>query len=121
MKLLHLVVDEVVPVDQFKFRLQVWRNAGLAPVVVCIQVPGQPAPKAYTTKLAQIAVQRFLGYSTPLPTFFHYGTSRKAPQALKVTFSSTGNPLRPILCGPTYAIVDPVVLERVFGLQPIPC
>ena len=44
MTTLFLVVDEVVPVWKFQYRIRIWRQAGCPPVVLCSQVSGHPAP-----------------------------------------------------------------------------
>jgi hypothetical protein len=57
----HLVADEAVPVDKFRFHIRIWRQAGLPPLVLSSQIRGQPPPDCYSSFLANIVLRTFLG------------------------------------------------------------
>ena len=44
MPIFHFVVDEIVPVDKFQFRVRMWRQADFALIVLSSQFRGRPAP-----------------------------------------------------------------------------
>ncbi len=74
MPTLHLVVDEVVPVDTHQFRVRMWREAGLPPVVLSCQVPGHPPPDRCSSQLGNLVLRGLLGYALPIPVFFELST-----------------------------------------------
>jgi hypothetical protein len=70
----YLVVDELVPVDNYRFRIRMWRQAGFPPVVLSSQVHGHPSPDWYSSSLGNLALRGFLGYALPIPVFFELST-----------------------------------------------
>jgi hypothetical protein len=66
----HLVVDEAVPVNKFRCRVRVWRQAGLPPLVLSSQLPGHPRPDLCSAFVANFVLRNFLGFSLPIPVFF---------------------------------------------------
>jgi hypothetical protein len=120
MRILSCVTDEVVTIPPAcQYRVQVWRGRELTPVVMLIQLPHQPPPRYYMTRLAQHSLQCFLGFSLPIPVVFTYERKEKKPFAQRATFECTGNPLRPILCNPTIHTVDAASIGKIFNLSPL--
>jgi hypothetical protein len=111
----HLVVDEIVAVAHHRFRVQVWRRADCQPVVLLLQVPGHPPPDWFSSRVANLVLRSFLGYSLPLPVFFELSRWNGKPRAFRVSYESAGYHLRPILLHPTYEPINPEVIEQVFG------
>jgi hypothetical protein len=66
----QLVVDEPVPVDRFRFRIRIWRQAGLPSLVLSSPLPGRPPPNYCGAVLANFVFRNFPGYSVPVPVFF---------------------------------------------------
>jgi hypothetical protein len=56
----HLVVDEVVPVANHRFRVRVWRRADAQPIELLSQVQGHPPPDWHSSQLANL-----VGFQTP--------------------------------------------------------
>jgi hypothetical protein len=77
MPTLHLVVDEVVRVDRSRFRVRIWRDADLPPVVLTSQWKAQAPPEFYSSYLANLVLRSFLGYALPIPVFFELSIRRK--------------------------------------------
>ena len=97
MPTLHLVVDELVPVDKFQFRIRSVRQADYPPIVLSSQVPGHPPPDWYSSLLANLVLRSFLGYALPLPAFFELSVLSEKSRAFRVHFETIGCDLRPIL------------------------
>src|SRR6516225_7695494 len=110
----HFVVDEIVAVARHRFRVQVWRGPGSQPLVLLTQVKGHPPPDWYNSKVANIALRCFLGYSLPLPIFFELSRWEGNLRAFRVHFETIGYELRPILLKPKYEPLNPQVIEQVF-------
>ena len=113
----HLVVDEVVPVDKFQFRVRMWRQAGFPPIVLSSQVRGHPPPDWCSSRLANLALRSFLGYALPIPVFFELSVWCKATRAFRVRFETVGCELRPILHKPKYTPLKPSAVEQLFGVK----
>jgi hypothetical protein len=113
MPTLHLVVDELVPVDKFQFRVRMWRQAGFPPVVLSSQLPGHPPPDWYSSFLANLVLRGFLGYALPIPVFFELSSWREQTRAFRVRYETIGCDLRPILHNPKHT---PLILSAVEGL-----
>jgi hypothetical protein len=111
----HLVVDEVVPVANHRFRVRVWRCADAQPVVLLSQVKGHPPPDWHSSQLANLVVKAFLGYSATIPTFFEICRWNGMARAFRVGYSTVGSNLRPILVSSHYNPLEPAVIEQVFG------
>jgi hypothetical protein len=116
MPTLHLVVDELVPVDQFRFRVRIWRQAGFPPVVLSSQVRGHPPPDWYSAYLANLVLRNFLGYALPIPVFFELSVWEQQTRAFRVRFETIGHELRPILQNPTHTQLKPSAVEQLFGV-----
>ena len=93
----HLVVDEVVPVDKFQFRVRMWRQAGFPPIVLSSQVRGHPPPDWYSSLLGNLVLRSFLGYALPIPVFFELSVLSEKTRAFRVRYETIGCDLRPIL------------------------
>jgi hypothetical protein len=113
----YLVVDEVVPVDKFQFRIRMWRQAGFLPVVLSSQIPGHPPPDWYSSYLGNLVLRSFLGYTLPIPVFFELSTWREQPRAFRVRYETVGCELRPILHNPKHTPLIPSAVERLFGVE----
>ena len=113
----YLVVDEVVPIDKFQFRIRMWRQAGFPPVVLSSQVPGHPPPDFYSSFLANLVLRNFLGYTLPIPVFFELSTWREQTRAFRVCYQTVGCDLRPILDRPKHTHLNPSAVERLFGVE----
>jgi hypothetical protein len=113
----HLVVDEVVPVDKFRFRVRTWRQAGFPPIVLSSKVRGLPPPDLRSSRLANLVLRRFLGFALPIPVFFELSMSCDKTRAFRVRFETFGSPLRPILHKPSYTPLVPSAVERLFGVK----
>jgi hypothetical protein len=116
MPTLHLVFDEVVPVDKSRFRVRVWREAGVPPVVLSSQLRAQPPAEFYSSRLANLVVSSYLGYALPLPVFFELSIRRKQTRAYRVRFETIGCDLRPILHNPTRSELNPPAFAQLFGV-----
>ena len=114
----HLVVDEVVPVARHRFRVRVWRRADSQPIVLLSQVQSHAPPDWCSSRLANLVLRSFLGYSQPLPIFFEVSRWNGQVRAFRVRFETIGYQLRPILLNPVYEPIDPHVIEHVFGRVP---
>jgi hypothetical protein len=117
MPTLHLVVDEVVPVDKFQFRVRTWRQAGYPPVVLSSQVSGHPPPDWYSSSLGNLVLRGFLGYTLPIPVFFELSTWREQTRVFRVRYDAVGCDLRPILHNPKHTPLIPSAVERLFGVE----
>jgi hypothetical protein len=113
----HLVVDEVVPVDKFQFRVRMWREAGFPPIVLSSQVPGHPPPDWYSSLLGNLVLRSFLGYALPIPVFFELSVLSEKTRAFRVRYETIGCDLRPILHKPKYTPLKPVAAEKLFGVR----
>ena len=113
----HLVVDEVVPVDRFEFRIRMWREAGFPPLVLSSQVRGHPPPDRRSSQLANLVLSSFLGYALPIPVFFELSVWCEATRAFRVRFETIGCDLRPILHKPKYTPLKPAAVERLFRVK----
>jgi hypothetical protein len=113
----YLVVDELVPVGKFQFRIRMWRQAGFPPLVLYTQVPGQPAPKYYSNYLGNFVLRSFLGYALPIPVFFELSKACKETRACRVRYETIGCDLRPILCKPKHTLLNPSAVEKLFGVK----
>jgi hypothetical protein len=113
----YLVVDESVPVDKFQFRVRIWRQAGLPPLVLSSQLPGHPPPDFCSSFLANFVLRTFLGYSLPVPAFFELSESKGQTRACRVRFEVLGAPLRPVLHKPTYTHLVPSAVEQLFKVK----
>jgi hypothetical protein len=119
---LALVTDEIIRVatggKDFLFGVKIWRGNGLPPVVLFLGQPDMPPPNWYTTHLAMLVLREHLGYSLPLPTWFHYWINHEErAEACKVTFTINGHKLRPWLSNPAYASTDAATVEQLFHLR----
>jgi hypothetical protein len=112
----HPVVDEVVPVDKFQFRVRIWRGAGFPPLVLSCQVPGHPPPDWYSVHLANLTLGSFLGYRLPILVFFELSVWDQKTRAFRVRFETIGCELRPILHKPNHAALKPSAVEQLFGV-----
>ena len=113
----YLVVDEVVPVDKFRFRVRMWRQAGFPPVVLSSQVPGHPPPDTCSSKLGNLVLRGFLGYALPIPVFFELSTWRNRPGRSGSATKPIGCELRPILHNPKHTPLNPSAVEQLFGVK----
>jgi hypothetical protein len=86
----YLVVDEIEPVDKFQFRIRMWRQAGFPPLVLYTQIPGQPAPKHFSSYLGNFVLRGFLVYAFPIPVFFELSKARKDTRAFRVLYETIG-------------------------------
>jgi hypothetical protein len=118
---LALVTDETIRVaagtKEFSFGVKIWRGRGLPAVVMFIGQPNMPPPNWYTTTLAMRVLREFLGYSLPLPVWFHYWQDDGHAEACKVTFTVNGHKLRPWLSNPAYVSTDAATVEQLFHLR----
>ena len=97
----HLVVDEVVPVDKFQFRVRMWRQAGFPPLVLFSQVPGHPPPDWYSSVSRQPRAQELPGLSPARsPCSSSSATGMQQTRAFRVRYETIGCDLRPILRKP---------------------
>ena len=117
MPTVHLVVDQLVPVDTYQFRIRMWRQAGFPPVVLSSQVRGHPPPDRYSTALGNLALRGFLGYTLPIPVFFELSTWRDRTRACRVRYETIGCDFRPILHKPTHTSLNPSAVEQLFGVK----
>ncbi len=117
MPTLHLVVDEVVPVDKVRFRVRMWRQAGFPSLVLFTQVPGQPPPQYFSSYLGNLVLRSFLGYAIPIPVFFEVSKSRKETRAFRVRYETIGCKLRPILHKPKHTSLNVIAVEQLFGVK----
>ncbi len=83
----YLVVDELVPHRGCQFRVRMWRQAGLPPLVLCSQVPGHPPPSVCSSFLANLTLRNFLGYCLPIPVFFELSEWKQQTRAWRVRFA----------------------------------
>ena len=113
----YLVVDELVPVGKFQFRIRMWRQAGFPPLVLYTQLHGQPAPKHFSSYLGNFVLRSFLGYALPIPVFFELSKARKETRAFRVRYETIGSDLRPILHKPRFTRLDPSAVEKLFGVK----
>jgi len=113
----HLVVDEVVPVDNFQFRVRMWRETGFPPIVLSSQIPAHPPPDWYSSLLANFVHRSFLGYALPIPVFFELSVFSEKTRAFRVRFETIGCDLRPILHEPKYTPLKPLAVEQLFGVK----
>jgi hypothetical protein len=86
----HLVVDEVVLIDKFQFRVRTWRQADFPPIVLSSQVRGHPPPDWRSSLLGNLVLRSFLGYSLPIPASFEVSVWCEATWAFCVPFESIG-------------------------------
>jgi hypothetical protein len=112
----YLVVDEVVPVDKFQFRIRMWRQAGFPPVMLASQFPGHPPPDWYSEYLANLTLRNFLGYRLPIPVFFELSVWDQKTRAFRVRYETIGSELRPVLQNPNYTTLKPSAVEQLFGV-----
>ena len=110
----HLVVDEVVPVDKFQFRVSAC--GCFSPLVLSSQVPGHPPPNWYSSLLGNLVLRNFLGYAIPIPVFFELSILSEKPRAFRVRYETIGCELRPILHTPQYTSLKPPAVEQLFGV-----
>ena len=111
----HLVADEIVGVANHRFRVQVWRSADSRPLVLVSQVQGHPPPDWVSSRLANLVLRTFLGYSQPLPIFFEVSHWKGKTRAFRVSYEMIAYSLRPILLNPKYEPINPQFIEQVFG------
>ena len=97
MPTLHLVVDELLSIDNYQFRIRMWRQAGFPPVVLSCHAPGHPPPDWYSSSLGNLLLRGFLGFAVPIPVFFELSTWRVQTRAFRVRSETIGCELRPIL------------------------
>ena len=114
----QLVVDEVVPAASHQFRVRVWRRADSQPIVLLSQVQGHPPPDWCSSRLANLVLRSFLGYSAVIPTFYELSRWDGQTRAFRVSYDTVGCNLRPILVNPRYDPLDPEVIGHVFGRKP---
>jgi hypothetical protein len=117
MPTMHLVVDELVSVDSYQFRIRMWRQGGFPPVVLSSQVPGHPPPDEYSNSLGNLVLRGFLGYTLPIPVFFELSTWREQTRAFRVRYETIGCDLRPILHSPQHSQQNPSAFEQLFGVK----
>jgi hypothetical protein len=117
MPTLHRVVDELVSIDQYRFRVRMWRQAGYPPIVLSSQVPGHPPPDWYSSSLGNLVLRGFLGYALPIPVFFELSTWRDQTRAFRVRYEIIGCDLRPILHKPKHTSLNPSAVEQLFGVK----
>ena len=113
----HLVVDEVVPVDKFQFRVRMWREAGFPPIVLCSQVRGHPPPDWCSSLLGNLVLRSFLGYSLPIPVFFELSVLNEKTRAFRVRYETIGSAQRPVLHKPKYTLLKPPAVEQFFRVK----
>jgi hypothetical protein len=113
----YLVADEVVPVDKFRFRVRIWREAGFPPIVLSSQVPPSPPPDWYSSLLGNLVLRSFLGYALPIPVFFELSVWSEKTRAFRVRFETIGCDLRPLLQKPKYTPLKPLAVEQLFGVK----
>ena len=111
----HLVVDEVVPVDKFQFRVRMWRQSGFPPLVLFSQAPDHPPPDWCSTYLANLTLRNFLGYRLPIPVFFELSDWDQQIRAFRVRYETIGCEFRPILRRPNHTRLKPSAVEQFFG------
>jgi len=111
----HLVADEIVAVANHRFRVQVWRSADCQPLVLLSQIQGHPPPDWCSSRLANLVLRSFLGFSQPLPILREVSRWNGQLRAFRVSYERIGYQLRPILLNPKYEPIDPQVIEQVFG------
>ena len=111
----YLVDDELVPVNKFRFRVRMWRQAGFPPLVLYTQVPGQPAPKHFSSYLGNLVIRSLLGYALPILVFLELSRSCKETRAFRVRYETIGSDFRPILHKPNFTPLNPSAVERLFG------
>jgi hypothetical protein len=90
----HLVVDEIVHVDKFQFRVRLWRQTGLPPIVLSSQVRGHPPPDWYSSLLGNLVLRSFLDSALPSPVFFELSVLSEKTPAFRVRFETIGCDLR---------------------------
>ena len=112
----YLVLDEVVPVDKFQFRVRMWRQSGFPPLVLSTQVPGHPPPDWYSSFLANFAIRNLLGYRLPIPVFFELSVWDQQTRAFRVRYETIGCELRPILHNPNHTQLKLSAVEQFFGV-----
>jgi hypothetical protein len=112
----HLVVDEVMPVHKFQFRVRMWRQAGFPPIVLSSQVRGHPPPDRRSSLLGNLVLRSFLGYALPIPVFFELSVLSEKTRAFRVRFETIGYGMRPILHRPSYTHLKPSAVEQLFGV-----
>jgi hypothetical protein len=116
MPTLHLVVDEIVPINASPFRVRIWREAGLPPVVFSSQIAGHPPPDWYSGALGNLVLRGFLGYAVPIPVFFELSIWREQTRAFRVRYEIIGCDFRPILHKPKHTPLNPSAVEQLFGV-----
>jgi hypothetical protein len=118
MPTLHLIVDEVVPVDRSRFRVRLWREAGYPPVVLSSQRKAHPPPDWCSSQLANHVLRCFLGFSLPIPVFYEFSRWNGKARAFRVTLEAIGCELRPVMINPQYEPIEPQVFEQLFKVRP---
>ena len=113
----HLVVDEVVPVDKFQFRVRMWREAGFPPLVLSSQVRGHPPPDWCSAYLANLPLRTFRGYRLPIPVLIELSVWDQQTRAFPVRYETIGCDLRPVLQNPSYTTLKPSAVELLFGVK----
>lgn len=114
MPIFHFVVDDVVPVDPYQFRVRIWRQAGFSPIVLTSQIPGHPPPDWCSSLLGNFVLRSFLSYALPVPAFFELSVWREKTRAFRVHYETIGCDLRPILQKPKYTPLNPSTIEQLF-------
>ena len=108
------VVDELVPVNKFRFRIRMWRQAGFPPLVLYTQVPGQPPPKHFSSYLGNLVLRGLLGYALPIPVFFELtGRAKRPGRSGSVTqrwLQLSADPSQP-----DFTPLNPSAVEKLFG------
>ena len=117
MTTLHFVVDELVSIDKFRFRVRMWRQVGFPPVVLSSQIPGHPPPDWYSSLLGNLVLRGFLGYALPIPVFFELSTWRHQTRAFRVRYESIGCDLRRMLHKPKHTSLNPSAVDQLFGVK----
>ena len=117
MTTLYLVVDELVPINRVRFRVRIWHQAGFPPPVLYTQVPGQPAPKNFSSYLGNLVLRGLLGYALPIPVFFELSMARKEIRAFRVRYETIGSDFRPILHKPKFTSLNPPAVGKLFGVK----
>lgn len=107
-----LVVDEHLSVGQHEFRVRVWYARLNKPICVLSQVPGGVAPDVVSGRLANLVLQRILGFREPWPTFYETSMLDGRTRCFRVVYQSFGSAQRPYLGKPAYQPISVPDFQR---------
>jgi hypothetical protein len=115
----YLTDDETVEISMngecCTFRMRIWRGKSGPAIVVISQMPAGPSPSWASSRLANLAYQVYLGFSTERTLNFEDEFVRGERRLFLVEFTSHGYGLRRYL---TRAIRRPsrwAILEELLG------